>query len=136
MYWLDLSKAGLTFKKVLPLMLRVISEAVGHKPHSTAAIVAAPLVGARGDGADAAAADAAHDDCETTMKLPIHKLARRRIAFSRAENNQATDSWCTHPGWLLYTDTLDMSGDVPTSICEFFKSRLCRHRGVVGFESS
>ena len=132
MYWLDLSKASLTFKKVLPLLLRVVSEAVGHKPHSTAAIVAAPLIGARGDGADAAAADAAHDDCETMIKLPIYKLTCRRITFSWAENNQATDSWCTHPGWLLYTDTLDMSGDVPTSICEFTKSRLCRHRGVVG----
>ena len=132
MYWLDLSKAGATFKKILPLMLRVISEAVGHKPHSTAAIVAAPLVGARGDGADAAAADAAHDDCETTMKLPIYKLSCRRITFSWMENNQATDTWCSHPGWLLYTDTLDMSGDVPTSICEFIKSRFCRTRGVVG----
>ena len=50
MYWLDLSKAGLTFKKILPLMLRVISEAVGHKPHSTAAIVAAPPGRARGGG--------------------------------------------------------------------------------------
>ena len=131
MYWLDLSKAGLTFKKILPLMLRVISEAVAHKPHSAAAIVVAPLIGARGDGADAAAADAAHDDCETTMKLPIYKLTCRRITFSWVENNQATESWCSHPGWLLYTDTLDMSGDTPSSICEFTKSRLFRHRGVV-----
>ena len=113
MYWRDLSKAGLTFKKLLPPLLRVISEAVGHKPHSTAAVVASPLVGARGDGADAAAAGAAHDDCETTMKLPIYKLTCRRITFW-SEND--TTAW-SHPGWLLCTHTLGMTGGVPTSIC-------------------
>ena len=131
MYWMDLSKAGLAFKKILPQMLRLVSEAIGHKPHSTAAIVAAPLVGARGDGADAAAADAAHDDCETMMKLPIYKLSCRRVTFSWADNPLATDTWCSHPGWMLYTDTLDMSGPVPCSICEFKNSRFYRNRGVV-----
>ena len=131
MYWLDLTKAGNSFKRILPLMLRVMAEAIGHKPHSTAGLVAAPLVGSRGDGADAAAADTAHDDCETIFKLPIHKLTCRRITFSYSENNQATDTWCTHPGWIVYTDSFTMDGSTVVSHCEFAKSRLCRQRGVV-----
>ena len=59
------------------------------------------------------------------IKLPIYKLMCCHITFG------CLDLWCSHPGWLLYTDTVDMSGDVPASICEFTKLRLCRDRGVV-----
>jgi len=73
-FWLDLTKAGNAFEKVLPKMLRIIGDAAASKPRQVCAVVVAPLVGARGHGADADAADEAHDDCEVQIKMDIYKL--------------------------------------------------------------
>jgi hypothetical protein len=77
----DLSKLGNSFKKALPDVLRVIADAAAHNPKQVAAIMVAPLIGARGAGADADAAGQAHDDCEVEIKKPIHKLMSRRITL-------------------------------------------------------
>ena len=130
-FWLDLTKAGNAFEKVLPKMLRIIGDAAASKPRQVCAVVVAPLVGARGHGADADAADEAHDDCEVQIKMDIYKLTFRRITFSFEASAKHMQTWCAHAGWFLYSNIMDMTSSVPRSLCEFTASRLCCQRGVV-----
>ena len=130
-FWLDLSKAGSAFAKTLPAMLRIVGDACAHKPRQSCSIVVAPLVGARGNGTDADAADEAHDDCEVHIKTDMYKLAHRRITFAFEPSAAHKGTWCSQQGWLLFSDMIDLSASAPCPLSEFAASRICSQRGVV-----
>ena len=130
-FWLDLTKAGNAFKKLLAMMLRIIGDAAAQKPRQVCAIVLAPLVGARGSGTDADAADEAHDDCEVQIKMDIYKLSSRRLTFCFEASASHKGAWCSQQGWFLYSNMLDMSATPPRPLCDLAASNLCTQRGVV-----
>jgi len=130
-FFLDLTKAGNAFRKVLPLMLRIIGDIAAQKPRQVCGIVIAPLVGARGNGTDADAADEAHDDCETQMKADIFRLSARRLTFSFEASASHTGTWCSQQGWMLFSNMMDMNAAPPRPLCDFAASHMCTQRGVV-----
>jgi hypothetical protein len=128
LYWLDLSKVGSMFKKILLGMLRIIGDAAAQKARQVCGVVVAPLVSSRGAGTDADAADEAHHDCEAQIKMDIYKLAHRRITFSFEASAKHQGTWCSQPGRILYSNMIDMKA---CALSDFTVSRLCCQRGVV-----